>query len=137
MDHLVRPYVDFPQPKGPFKSIAALTFSFFIITIYESVFFYTKLQKSITEKEQLERENIKSQLESLKNQVNPHFLFNSLMSLQEWIESRPQKAAQFVQALAEEFRSISHMSGNALITMEEELAMCQAHLEIMSFRKQN
>lgn len=71
----------------------------------------------------------------LKKSLQPHFLFNSLMSLQEWIESKPSEAAQFVQALAEEFRSVCKMSGKQLISIDEELAMCRSHLQIMSYRK--
>jgi LytS/YehU family sensor histidine kinase len=71
----------------------------------------------------------------LKKSLQPHFLFNSLMSLQEWIEKHPPQAAQFVQALAEEFRTVSDMSGSALIPISDELRMCEAHLQIMGYRK--
>ena len=71
----------------------------------------------------------------LKKSLQPHFLFNSLMSLQEWIEQHPPQAAQFVQALAEEFRAVSSMSGNSLIPIDDELRMCKAHLQIMGYRK--
>ncbi len=71
----------------------------------------------------------------LKKSLQPHFLFNSLMSLQEWIEQQPARAAQFVQALAEEFRAVSSMSGNKLIPINDELRMCEAHLQIMGYRR--
>ena len=49
----------------------------------------------------------------LKRSLQPHFLFNSLMSLQEWIEDKPEKAAHFVQALAESFaRSVIYQESN-------------------------
>ena len=71
----------------------------------------------------------------LKKSLQPHFLFNSLMSLQEWIERSPQKAAQFVQDLAKEFRLVSKLSGQKLIPITEELEMCRAHLAIMGYRR--
>lgn len=72
----------------------------------------------------------------LKRSLQPHFLFNSLMSLQEWIETTPEEAGKFVQSLAEEFRALCKMSGKTLVPIQEELEMCQAHLSIMSYRRE-
>ncbi|RMG78251.1 MAG: hypothetical protein D6714_18430, partial [Bacteroidetes bacterium] len=52
-------------------TIGSMIITFMVLGIYETIGFYTQLQKSILEKEQLKRENIQSQLEGLKNQVNP------------------------------------------------------------------
>ena len=79
---------------------------FLILAIYESIGFYTKLINSNREKEKLQRENIRSQLEGLKNQVNPHFLFNSLNTLSHLIPEDPDKAVNFVQKLSKVYRYI-------------------------------
>ncbi len=72
----------------------------------------------------------------LKKSIQPHYILNSLTSLQEWIEQSPKEAAQFVQELAEEFSLVSKISGQSLIPIEDELRICRAHLRIMGYRKQ-
>ncbi len=134
VDNFVKPYMDVPKPKGPITAIASLTVSFFVISIYETIFFYTKLQKSITEKEQLERENIKSQLEGLKNQVNPHFLFNSLNTLTYIIPEDPKKAVSFVQQLSKVYRYILEIRNEKLIPLTEELKFLDAYIFLLKER---
>lgn len=78
-----------------------------------------------------------SRLESqmLKKNIQPHFILNSLTSLQELVEHDPQKAVDFIDSLAEEFQVVSKVSGEKLIPITDELKICEAHLKIMGFRK--
>lgn len=132
--NMISPLIDIPQPKGTLASVASLTVSFFVISIYETIFFYTKLQKSITEKEQLERENIKSQLEGLKNQVNPHFLFNSLNTLTYIIPEDPDLGVRFVQQLSKVYRYILEIRDEKLIPVSEELKFLDAYIFLLKER---
>ena len=70
------------------------------LAIYESVYYFRQMQVALLESEQLKKENIQSQLETLKNQVNPHFLFNSLNTLVAIIPENPDMAVEFVQKLS-------------------------------------
>ena len=56
-----------------------------------------ELRKSVEEKEMLKRESLKAQLNALKTQVNPHFLFNNLNTLSSVIPEDPKQAVDFVQ----------------------------------------
>jgi LytS/YehU family sensor histidine kinase len=78
--------------------------------------------------------SIRLEAELLKRNLQPHFLMNSLMLVIEWIEEKPSAAADFVQALAEELRMLVTFSGQSLVTLEEELALCRRHIKIMSYR---
>lgn len=113
---------------GSFMSI------FLIWAIYEGIIFYTKLQKSIQEKEQLQRENIQSQLEGLKNQVNPHFLFNSLNTLTYLIPEAPDKAVNFVQKLAKVYRYILEIRDQKIVTISDELEFLNAYIFLLKER---
>ena len=97
-------------------------------TLYESAFLYDRWKKSILETEQLKRENIESQLEGLKSQVNPHFLFNSLNTLTYIIPEDPDKAVHFVQKLSKVYRYILEIRDKKLISLEEELSFLHAYL---------
>lgn len=117
-----------PEVIGSFMAI------FMIWAIYESIIFYTKLQKSIQEKEQLQKENIRSQLEGLKNQVNPHFLFNSLNTLTYLIPEDPDKAINFVQKLSKVYRYILEIRDKKIITIGEELEFLNAYVFLLKER---
>jgi two-component system LytT family sensor kinase len=105
--------------------------SFLIIALvsllYESVFLYDRWKLSILETEKLRRENVESQLEGLKNQVNPHFLFNSLNTLAYIIPENPEQGVKFVQKLSKVYRYILEISDQKLIKLEEELNFLQAY----------
>jgi len=70
----------------------------------------------------------------LRRNLQPHFLMNSLMLVIEWIEQKPQAAVNFVQALAEELRALVKFSNQKEVSLEEEIALCRRHLEIMAYR---
>jgi two-component system, LytTR family, sensor kinase len=134
LHNFMHAFLNIEHPKGPATVIASLTVSFFVISIYETIFFYTQLQTSITEKEQLERENIKSQLEGLKNQVNPHFLFNSLNTLTYLIPEDPDRAVGFVQQLSKVYRYILEIKDEKLIPLSEELKFLDAYIFLLKER---
>jgi hypothetical protein len=71
----------------------------------------------------------------LRKNIQPHFLLNTLMSLQELIEESPPQAIQLIDALAEEFELVSRMAEEKLIPIEDELQICRTHLRIMGFRR--
>ncbi|MFC1725904.1 sensor histidine kinase [candidate division KSB1 bacterium] len=75
------------------------------------------------------------EIELLKRNIQPHFILNTLTSLQELVEQNPQKASKFIQSLAEEFQLFSKVSGEKLILISDELKLCNAHLRIMEYRK--
>lgn len=71
----------------------------------------------------------------LKTSIQPHFVINSLATLQELIDRSPKKASDFVEKLAGEFRLINQGSAHRLIPIEEEIALCRYHLKIMEYRR--
>ena len=76
------------------------------------------------------------QNELLKKNIQPHFIMNTLTSLMEWIEESPQQSVRFIEALSGEFEIMSDIAEKKLIPLEQEIALCQKHLEIMRFRKE-
>lgn len=75
------------------------------------------------------------ELELLKKQLQPHFLLNTLTALSEWIESQPEKGVEMIEALSQEYRILHASSSKTLIPLQEEIALCQHHLQVMSLRK--
>lgn len=130
-------YLKHPLPEGMTAfdfTVATLMILLLVSALYESVFLYDRWKKSIFEAEQLRRENAESQLEGLRNQVNPHFLFNSLNTLSYLIPEDPQRAVQFVQKLSKSYRYILEIRDKNLITLKEELDFLYAYLFLLQER---
>ena len=83
---------------------AAIFCTIMIIAIYESIYFMNELKKSVEEKETLKRESLKAQLNALKTQVNPHFLFNNLNKLNGLFWGIGYKCGKCVQVVKQEVR---------------------------------
>lgn len=83
---------------------------------------------------QLKNENILVQFETLKNQVSPHFLFNSLNALASLIRTNPTKAVEFTNAFSKIFRNTLELKDRHLVTLEEELQHVNAYLSLQKMR---
>ncbi len=134
LDNRLHDFLGVPKVHGLSLVVGSLTNTFFIIAIYEGVYFYNKLQRSLIEKAELERANIQSQLEGLKNQVNPHFLFNSLNTLTYIISEDQQLGVRFVQQLAKVYRYILEIREKKLIPLSEELSFLDSYIFLLKER---
>lgn len=72
--------------------------------------------------------------EFAKRYLQPHFLLNTLAVLQESIETSPADASRMIDSLGTEVRQLGRMIGEELVPLDDELALCRAHLDIMSHR---
>ena len=80
----------------------------------------------------LYEERARLSLQLLKRAIHPHWLMNTLTSLQELIEQTPARASCLVELLADQFDRLHRSSEVATIPLDEELALCRRHLEIVS-----
>lgn len=115
-------------------NIASLTATVVIGAIYETIYILYQLKHVLVEREKLKKENLQSQLETLKNQVNPHFLFNSLNTLASVIPEDPKMAVDFVQNLSAVYRYILEIRNRELITIKEELECIRAYEFLLKIR---
>lgn len=97
------------------------------------------IAQQFAKKEKAEKEaQLKSaQLENelLKKNINPHFILNTLTSIIAWLRKDTSAAIKLIEALAEEFRTINHISALKQIPIKQEIDLCKSHLKIMSYRK--
>lgn len=83
---------------------------------------------------QQEKQSILSQFEILKNQINPHFLFNSMNVLSALIHSNPEKAIQFTQQFSKLYRKLLELREDVLISVEKELSFVKNYLFLQKMR---
>lgn len=115
-------------------NVASFTILALVTTLYETIFFYARWKEALLETVQLKRANIESQLEGLKSQVNPHFLFNSLNTLTYIIPEDPDKAVHFVRQLSKVYRYILEIREKQLIPLAEELTFMKSYLFLLKER---
>lgn len=123
------------ESKGTFRLFAvSFTSSILVAAIYEAVYFFMRWKQSIAETEKIKKERISSQLEALKNQVNPHFLFNSLNTLASIIPEDPKRAVEFVQKMSAVYRNILDLNEKQVVTLEEELDTLEKYIFLVQTR---
>jgi sensor histidine kinase YesM len=106
----------------------------FITHTYETVFLIKSWETDKTKSEKLEKAKAQAELEALKNQIDPHFMFNSLNTLSYLIEKEPAKAKLFNDNLAEVFRYILYNKERNLILLSEELAFAEKYFSLIKIR---
>jgi uncharacterized membrane-anchored protein YhcB (DUF1043 family)/putative flippase GtrA len=86
------------------------------------------------ENEELKREALQSQYESLKNQLSPHFLFNSLTALKILIKDSPDTAQNYVNSLSRALRYTLKSNEKQLVTLKEEMEFMESYLFLIRMR---
>ncbi len=87
-----------------------------------------------TENQQLQEENLIHKYEALKNQLNPHMLFNSLNTLQSLIPDAPVKAQDYVQELSRVLRYTLQENQNKNVTLREEMEFVRSFIFLLKMR---
>lgn len=116
-----------------------LIYGSLIVTFVISLFmhgrgFLGSWRQAELEAEQAKQESIKANYESLKNQVNPHFLFNSLNALTGLVYEDQDKAAKFIKQLSEVYRYVLDTKDMEVISVDEELKFLDAYLFLQQIR---
>jgi ligand-binding sensor domain-containing protein len=94
-------------------------------------------ENNIKKMQQLQQEKIQFQFEVLRNQINPHFLFNSFNTLISAIEENPKMAVGYVEQLSAFFRNIVNYRDKDVITLGEEIALLKTYFYLQQKRYGN
>jgi sensor histidine kinase YesM len=86
------------------------------------------------ENEKLRREALQSQFESLKSQLSPHFLFNSLTALKTLIREAPETAQTYVNNMSKALRYTLQSNEKQLVTLKEEMAFMDSYIYLIKLR---
>ena len=105
-----------------------------VTLIYESVFFFQAWKQNVQKTESLARENVQSQLEALKNQLDPHFLFNSLKTLASLIDDENSPAQKYLDQLSDVYRYVLVSRDKSTVTLEEEMEFLNAYIYLNKTR---
>lgn len=109
-----------------------------LIILYEIIRIY--IRHAVTEakeKEQIKKELVAAKYEGLKNQVNPHFLFNSFSVLSSLVEKDSEAAVDFIAKLSDMYRYILENDEKSLVTLEDEMNFLDDYLFLLKIRHQS
>lgn len=104
------------------------------ISIYFGIHFLKAWKRSELESERLQKENIKSQLDALKNHLDPHFLFNNLNILSALIDKDSKKSKEFLDKFADVYRFLLKSKGSELISLKQELEFLDSYMYLINTR---
>jgi sensor histidine kinase YesM len=102
--------------------------------LYEVNYSLRKWKEIKTNKEAIKKAGLQGQLQSLKSQVNPHFLFNSLNTLSALINGEPARAEQFVDEMAKVYRYLLQTNQHELTTLSTEIHFIKSYYHLLRTR---
>lgn len=111
--------------------------SFFVSLIAASYGFFVNLKSSITEKERLKREMLSYKYEALRNQINPHFMFNSLNVLSDLVYEDQKTAVKFIHQFSDIYRYVLDSREQELVTLQEEVDFINKYVFLLKTRFEN
>ena len=108
-----------------------------IVIIFHVFYFYNRYQQNRIKEQKVIANTASAQFESLKNQIDPHFLFNSLNVLTSLIEEDPINAQRFTVSLSKIYRYVLEQKNKELVTVNEELEFAKTYMELLKMRFEN
>jgi len=108
--------------------------TFIIGTLYETGYYFSKWKFESVEVERIKSQQLKSELSVLKNQLSPHFLFNSLNTLLILIKENENQALLFTEKLSQVYRHILQVKEKEIIKLKSELSFIEAYIFLMKIR---
>lgn len=130
-------WADFPTIKWDTILIVTLVnviCVLFVTHVYETVFMMKEQESEQVKNAELMSAKAEAELSALKNQIDPHFMFNSLNTLSYLITNDTEKAFAFTENLAEVYRYILTQKEQTLVLLEDELAFTSKYTDLLHLR---
>ncbi|MBK1439270.1 histidine kinase [Parapedobacter sp. ISTM3] len=108
-----------------------------ILLVFELIHYFQSEQKAIADSEKAKRKVLLFQHETLRSQINPHFLFNSLNVLSSLIYINQENANKFTKALSKTYRYVLSLTQQPIVSVAEELDALDSYIFMMRMRFEN
>jgi hypothetical protein len=105
-----------------------------IVSVFYVIYFYNKYQQNKIKEQKVIAGTASAKFDALKNQLDPHFLFNSLNVLTSLIEENPDNAQQFTTSLSKVYRYVLEQKNKELVTVDEELQFAKTYMSLLKMR---
>ncbi len=129
--------LQFIQQEKAANYLLSTIFTFIVLLIIHFIYIYRALQENKVKEQKIIAGTAAAKFESLKNQIDPHFLFNSLNVLNSLIEENPENAQRFTTSLSKVYRYVLEQKDKELISVEEELSFAKTYMNLLKMRFEN
>lgn len=132
-----QPFALFLAEETASSYVISIIIMFFISLSFYSFFFYKAYQENKVKQQKIIASTANAKFETLKNQIDPHFLFNSLNVLSSLIEENPENAQRFTTSLSKIYRYVLEQKDKELVSVEEELSFARTYMNLLKMRFEN
>ena len=130
-------FKDYISNESPANFLVAIVITFIIIISFYLVHFYKAYKDNQVKEQKIIAGTASAKFESLKNQLDPHFLFNSLNVLSSLIEENPENAQKFTTSLSKIYRYVLEQRDKELVSVDEELQFAKTYMNLLKMRFEN
>jgi sensor histidine kinase YesM len=127
-------YLQFLQESIPWRIITGFFYYIVFVLVYYVILYYEDLQEKLKRESELQKLVKEAELDALKSQINPHFLFNSLNSVSSLTLASPDKAQEMVIKLSDFLRYSLSSNRKSVTTIENEFGNIKRYLDIEKVR---
>ena len=117
--------------------LTAIIITFVVTLAFHTFYFYKAYNESKVKEQKVIAGTANAKFESLKNQIDPHFLFNSLNVLSSLIEENPDNAQRFTTSLSKIYRYVLEQKDKELVPVVEELQFAKTYMNLLKMRFEN
>lgn len=114
--------------------IYAYMLSLSIFAVYEAIYFAGKYKRAVEDRERLKTVHVQTELENLRNQINPHFLFNSLNTLMNLIPKDPDRAMTYLNKLSKFYRYSVNKKEDTTVDLSVEINNAKIYADLLNER---
>ncbi len=115
-------------------TVMMVVISLIIIGFHSFIYYFKNWQEAEITAERLQKENIRSQFEALKHQIEPHFLFNSLSVLTTLVHKNADLAAQYIAQLSKIYRYVLEVKNETVVPLRQEMDFLNSYIFLITVR---
>jgi len=128
------PFSDFWVAESPRFYYFSLVIAIVVSAVFYAFYYYKYNQERKVKEQKIIAGTAAAQFDALKNQLDPHFLFNSLNVLTSLIEENPKAATKFTTSLSKVYRYVLEQKNKEVVTVEEELNFARLYMSLIEMR---
>lgn len=127
-------FQEFMERESPMTYLFSMMIAFIVTLIFHSFYFYKALQDVKLKEKTFESISNSAKFDALKNQLDPHFLFNSLNVLSALIDEDTEKAQDFTIGLSKVYRYVLDQKNKDLVSLNGEIKFAETYLNLLKMR---
>ncbi|WP_339706031.1 2TM domain-containing protein [uncultured Kriegella sp.] len=128
------PPIEFLKNESPGDYYISLIIAMVVVGVFYAFYYYKYWQETKVKEQKIIAGTASAKFDALKNQLDPHFLFNSLNVLTSLIDEDPAQAQRFTTSLSKVYRYVLEQKNKDLITVDEELEFARTYIKLLKMR---